>query len=234
LLKTAADPASGFQFHSRAVIDALKTLNSNGKLTPADKQLLVNRLTDHSPRTRELALYYFTLLGAPATPAVEERLTRIVRNDSSPASRELAIVNLRSSFGPTATVRETLREIMQRDPNHAVQCRAAIAFAQMHARMDAGAPQRREALHDLERFFRQYGDGCGRADGEWGWRPLGNALLDYGPAGVELFERLMRESTNRDLSDRAWRILYLKQGDKFFPLTAEADAAAHRKHPWRH
>jgi hypothetical protein len=42
----------------------------------------------------------------------------------------------------------------------------------------------------------------------------------------------MAEASNRQLSDRAWRILYLKQGDQFFPVTEAEDAAAHKLHPW--
>ena len=43
---------------------------------------------------------------------------------------------------------------------------------------------------------------------------------------------LLADGTNRELSDRAWRILHLKQGDQFFPVTEAEDAAVHKLHPW--
>ena len=89
-----------------------------------------------------------------------------------------------------------------------------------------------KALAEAVEFFRQYGDGCERTDRAWGWRLLGNSLLQFGPDGEAALKALMAEANNRELSDRAWRILYLKQGDQFFPVTEAEDAAAHKLHPW--
>ena len=233
LLERANDPESGFQFHSRAVVDALKGLNSAGKLTDQDKQKLVAQLGSPTVHSRELALYYFTLVGAPATPEVQNQLSRITREDPSPYARELAFVNLKSSFGATADVRKLLHERMSADRDAAVQSRAAVALAQAHSRLPPEDPQRREALDWLEEFLRGYGDGSQRADRDWGWRPLGNALLEFGPAGRERLERLLADPSNRTLSDLAWRVLYLRQGDQFFPVTEDEDRAAHARHPWQ-
>ena len=87
-------------------------------------------------------------------------------------------------------------------------------------------------LAEIVAFFRQYGDGCQRTDRDWGWRPVGNALLLFGKEGRIQLEALMRETDDRALSDRAWRILHLRQGDQFFPITEEQDATAHQLHPW--
>ncbi|MDA1052488.1 MAG: hypothetical protein O3C40_18685 [Planctomycetota bacterium] len=61
---------------------------------------------------------------------------------------------------------------------------------------------------------------------------MGNALLLFENHGTAVLETMMDETDNRELSDRAWRILHLRQGDGFFPSTEEQDAAAHRLHPW--
>ena len=122
---------------------------------------------------------------------------------------------------------------MQKDPAHAVQVRAATVFAAMHARLpakDAGRITRR--WREAVGFFRQYGDGCERTDRAWGWRLLGNSLLRFGQDGEAALKALLADGTNRELSDRAWRILHLKQGDQFFPVTEAEDAAAHKLHPW--
>ena len=226
---------STFQFHYRAVVEVLKKRTASTDLTAKDKQrdkdLLVARLTDAQPRIRELVLYYLRMIGAPATPQVRSRLIEIVREDSNPFARELAMVNLRSSFGAVPQVVEVCRQTMNNDPDHAVQARAAAALAHLFAKAEPG-PKRVEALNDLVTFFRQYGDSCGRVDGNWGWRTVGNAILLFGKSGKLALESIMKEPSDRRLADRAWRILHLRQGDQFFPISEEQDIAAHALHPW--
>ena len=137
LLVAAFDPKSTFQFNSRAVPQALKKWATTEPGGATLKKLLVPRLRDQSPRTRELTLYYFTLIGAPATPEVEQSLTEIALHDDGEYARELAMVNLSSSFGAITEVAQTIRTVMQKDPSHAVQVRAASLFASMHARLPA-------------------------------------------------------------------------------------------------
>jgi len=231
ILKAISRDNSTFQFHFRAVPEVLKKRAAAGHLSPADKTLLVTRLTDAQAHIRELVLYYFTLVGAPATSDVQLRLLKIVRDDTSSYARELAIINLRSSFGAVPQVTGALRERMTRDPDHAVQARAAVALATLYARAEPGR-ERKQALTDVVLFFRQYGDGCQRADREWGWRIVGNALLLFGHNGNAELNKIMVKADNRMLSEHAWRILHLRQGDGFFPMTEEQDIAAHKLHPW--
>ena len=176
-------------------------------------------------------LYYFTLVGAPATPSVRASLTEIIHDDPNPYARELAMITLRSSFGATQQVADVLRDAMSSNQDHAVQARAAVALATAFARAKPGAA-REKALAEVVSFLRKYGDGCQRTDCEWGWRAVGNALLLFEKNGQAELEALMRETDNRALSDRAWRILHLRQGDQFFRITEAQDAAAHRLHPW--
>lgn len=232
LLTHAFDPESTFQFNSRAVPQALKKWASTEPGAKALKKLLVPRLRDESPQTREMTLYYFSVIGAPATPEVERSLTEIALNDEGEYSRELALANLSSSFGAIPAVAQTFRTVMQQDKSHAVQLRAATLFASMHSRLPLHDPGRAKALAEAVDFFRQYGDGSKRSDRAWGWRVLGNSLLQFGPEGEAALKTLMADVNNRDLSDRAWRILHLKQGDQFFHITEAEDAAAHKLHPW--
>ena len=232
ILAQAAEPDSTYLFQYRAVPDALKKFIADETQAKIAKSLLVQQLTDEREHAREIALYDFTIIGAPATPEVEQRLTEIVLHDTSEYARELGLVNLRSSFGATATVTKIMRQVMQSDASHAVQVRAATAFAFMHSRLPVDAPERTAALQEAIDYFKQYGDGCERTDRDWGWRLLGNTLLEFGPAGDAALRVVMAETQDRQASDRAWKILYLKQGDRFFPITPEEDAAAHEQHPW--
>ena len=232
LLVAAFDPRSTFQFNTRAVPQALKRFAATEPGGATLKKLLLPRLRDKSPKTRELTLYYYTLIGAPATPEVELALTEIALHDDGEYARELAVVNLTSSFGAVTSVAQTIRTVMQKDPAHAVQVRAATVFAAMHAHLPAKDAGRNTALAEAVGFFRQYGDGCERTDRAWGWRLLGNSLLRFGQDGEAALKALLADGTNRELSDRAWRILHLKQGDQFFPVTEAEDAAVHKLHPW--
>ncbi|MEX1232169.1 MAG: HEAT repeat domain-containing protein [Planctomycetaceae bacterium] len=232
LLDAAFAPESTFQFHYRTVPEVLTALNAAGELTAKDKQLLVARLTDDESLTRELALYYFVRFGAPADAGVLAKLLQIARQDENPYAREMAMVNLQSSFGATVEVSQALREVMEHDTDHAVQVRAAVSYTAMHARLEDDDPARAEALALAIGFFKQYGDDGERTDRGWGWRILGNAILLFGPAGKSALEEVMSHVDDRALSERAWKILYLKQGDQFYHITPEEDAAAHEKHPW--
>lgn len=232
LLVAAFNPQSTFQFNTRAVPQALKRFAATEPGGTTLKKLLLPRLRDTSPKIRELTLYYYTLIGAPATPEVELALTEIALHDDGEYARELAVANLSSSFGAVTSVAQTIRTVMQTDPADAVQVRAATLFAAMHARLPKTDAGRNTALAEVVGFFRQYGDGCERTDRAWGWRLLGNSLLGFGQDGETALKALLADATNRELSDRAWRILYLKQGDQFFPVTEAEDAAVHKLHPW--
>ena len=232
LLTASLQNEGMFQLQYRAVADALRKFTAVEASSAAVKAALVRKLSSEQAATRELTLYYFSLIGAPSTLEVEQLLKEIVLRDENEAARELGLVNLRSSFGATKSVTQIIRAVMHEDRSHAVQVRAAASFATMMSRLPADDPARASALEELVAFFRQYGDGSQRTDRAWGWRLLGNGLLEFGPAGEAALKTLMAEGTNRDLSDRAWRILYLKQGDKFFPITEAEDVTAHQLHPW--
>jgi hypothetical protein len=86
------------------------------------------------------------------------------------------------------------------------------------------------AMRDVAEFFRLYGDGK-RRDADWGWREVGNALLLFGDEGKAVLERFMADRSSPRLADLAWRVLHLRQGDRFYPLTEKADRQAHAKRP---
>ena len=140
------------------------------------------------------------------------------------------MTNLRSSFGPTERVTAAIRAAMQ-DPDAAVPVRAAATLAE--ALSPAGLPKeaRAQALKDVADFFRRYGDGGKRPDVDWGWREVGNALLLFGDDGRAILEKMMAEKTNRRLAELAWRVLYLRQGDRFFRVTEKKDTEAHARRP---
>src|SRR5207245_14710 len=80
-------------------------------------------------------------------------------------------------------------------------------------RLGAAAPPQRhdQARGALARKFAAFGGASARPDGAWGWRVIGNALLDLGDDGRAELERVLGSGTPR-LAELAWRVLYLRQG----------------------
>ena len=80
--------------------------------------------------------------------------------------------------------------------------------------------------------MRGEGLSVGRGPRQQRWRVVGNELLRFEDSGKAALEKMMAETDNRALSDRAWRILHLRQGEGFIRITEEQDAAAHKLQPW--
>jgi hypothetical protein len=138
----------------------------------------------------------------------------------------LANDGLRSTFGPKADIRALLRAI-ENDRDDAVSVRAPAAAASLSRHPSVGPELRSRGLAETSAFFRRYGDGCNRSDKDWGWRVAGDALLAFGDEGRHVLSALMAQTQDRRLADLAWRVLYVQQGDKFYPVTEEQDRAAH-------
>lgn len=223
------DPVS-YQLRFHAVPEGLKKLQESGKLTAIDKEPIIARLADADPAVREAALFIFQRIGAPATPAVETALLKIVKNDPSAYAREMALVNLRSSFGPTAAVLAATHDAMT-DEDDAVQVRALAALVQMLSSKETDARVRGRALAEATAFFRRYGERCQRSDIDWGWRVAGEALRSFGPDGDKVLHAIMTDKADSRLAELAWRVVYIPQNDSYHPGSEAEDRAAHARHP---
>ncbi len=94
----------------------------------------------------------------------------------------------------------------------AVADRAATSLAAMIGRGDGDADALRpEVLAAARALFAQFGDGCARADVEWGYRPAGELLLALGDEGEAALREFMDQSTDRRLAELAWRTLYFRE-----------------------
>lgn len=225
----ARDPDS-YQLRFHAVPEALQKLQAAGRLQPSDKQPLLARLTDTNPILREAALFALLRIGAPATPEVEAALLAILAHDQSPHAREMAMDNLRSSFGATPSVLKATRQAL-RDPDEPLQVRAMTSLARMQSGTDVPGDVRQRALAETTEFFRQYGQGCQRSDKDWGWRIVGEALRSFGPEGEAALAAIIEDQSDLQLAELAWRVIYIPQGDRYQPSSLAEDQAAHAKHP---
>ena len=226
LLGAVARPESTFQFNLRAVPEAVKRLAGRGALGPDGLRRLLAHATAAEPKVREAALHALGALKLPPSADIDRQLARVARSDAEPYCRELALSLLARTNGSDAAFAAAVAALEDDDP--VVQLRAATALGRLGA---AAPPQRHDqARGALARKFAAFGGASARPDGAWGWRVIGNALLDLGDDGRAELERVLRSGTPR-LAELAWRVLYLRQGDKFYPVTEEQDRAAHALRP---
>jgi hypothetical protein len=219
---------STYQFNFVAVPAALKALQKQGRLTRSDKEILVAKVNDANSNVREAMLYALSIVGAPRESDGGSALIRIINEDNDPYARDLAIVNLRSTYGPTTQVVATLLAAVRRDGDAELQVRAARAIAEMYRSPSSIKSARSEMLKMLVELFHSYGSGSQRSDGAWGWREVGNAIVLFGDDGRRALEGLIKDPTDRRLALLAWQVIYDPQDDVYHPTTEQADAEAHR------
>ena len=84
----------------------------------------------------------------------------------------------------------------------------------------------------LKELYGRLGEDCKRVDAEWGYRPVGNALLAMGPEGEAVLKDLMTRTRDRRLADCAWKSLYIRQKpNSFSEVTEKEDEEVFRMRP---
>ena len=89
-------------------------------------------------------------------------------------------------------------------------------------------------LDALVRQFQKFGEASTRSDEDWGFRPVGNAILAFGAEGASRLQALLEQKHDRQLADLAWQVLYVRQAvSRYTPLgNAEKEAeAVYKKRP---
>lgn len=94
------------------------------------------------------------------------------------------------------------------------------------------APLRDRIAVALRDLYVQLGDGCRRVDAEWGYRPVGNALLKLGAPGEDILREFMAQTRDRRLAEQAWRSLCIRQDNgRFSEVTEAENEEAYRQRP---
>jgi HEAT repeat protein len=74
-------------------------------------------------------------------------------------------------------------------------------------------------LAALAAKFREFGDASKRSDLEWGFRPVGNAILAFGVEGGRRLQQMIDQKADRRLAELAWQVLNIRQGmENFCPV----------------
>ncbi len=141
-----------------------------------------------------------------------------------------AMANIRKTNGNMFPLIEQLT-------NHdtALAARAAVSLGVLGASSEPGLiSHRQDMLAALTEDFERFSTGCTRADADWGWRPVGNAIRAFGEAGEAVLRKLRDQRLDLKLAELAWRALDLHQQPNTFSEVDERqneEAVSHRPRP---
>lgn len=244
-----------FQFDQVAAAQALH------ELAPRDIEAIIARLDDPQVVVRRVAANVFQGLRTGEYPQAKDALLKMASGDADPWNRECACGALVRYRGDKQVI-AAMETAMRSDADQTVQSRAAVYLAWLvnsskaqpfnpsadealrQGRLDEPSPfemasaesaqgrEQRRVLGELVAFFRQYGDGCTRSDKDWGWRAVGNAILSFGQEGREALQAMIDKPTDKQLADRAWRVVWIPQKVMaYVPATPQEDAVAEAHRP---
>ena len=149
--------------------------------------------------------------------------------------RELAVGALANTMDPRV-IQTMIKCVNDRD--EVVQVRAACYLASLvsTSKSPTDSPSGKvqtQALGLLINLFKEYGDDTKRSDADWGWRPVGNAIVCFGDEGEKQLKDMIAKKSDRRLAELAWQVVYIRQEVmKYCPVTEEEDAEAHAHHPF--
>ena len=96
------------------------------------------------------------------------------------------------------------------------------------------SPAQQEGLDALSRKFGEFGDRSTRPDLDWGFRPVGNAILAFGLEGGKRLQAMIDQGKDHRLATLAWQVLNIRQGmENFGRISGEAEqnAEIYRSYP---
>ncbi len=136
------------------------------------------------------------------------------------------LVGLRTEF--TAAQRQQLVTdllgVMESQTRPGLQLHAVWGLGYLAQQMPAA--QSGAVRGKLAGLFREFGDGCHRTDAAFGWRVVGNALLQFGPPGVDLLEAMRQQRKDKWQAWLAYEVVHVPQRDQVMALVSEADAVS--------
>ncbi|MBN2456934.1 MAG: HEAT repeat domain-containing protein [Sedimentisphaerales bacterium] len=200
--------------------------------TPATtvRAQLADKMQNHSnPMVRETAAR--TLAVFMSDSDVAAAFVNVLVNDPCDNIRQYAAEGLGNIFNYPAGV-QALIDAVGLD-NVAVSERSVQALGKKVGFDPAAEAVRPQILNALSSLFEKLAEpGCLRSDVDWGYRPIGDALLAMGDDGRAVLESYYNQRKNPHLAQMAWLVLYMPQekGD-FTVMTEEEYDAVFEKRP---
>jgi len=90
--------------------------------------------------------------------------------------------------------------------------------------------QKTACLDTLKNSFLKYGDACSRDDAAYGWRIVGNAMMEYGQPGKNILEACRIQTQDKWLAWLAYEVMYsVQKNSNTFCLVDEKEAVENHK-----
>jgi hypothetical protein len=115
-----------------------------------------------------------------------------------------------------------LEALRHEDPVTADRAATSLGLIAAMDERETAAIRPRVAV-GLRQLYARLGDGCHRADADWGYRPVGNALLKLGPEGEKILQAFIDQRHDHRLSLQAWKSLYIRQDTFTFSEVTEKE-----------
>ena len=185
---------------------------------PRDEMVEAYRNSD-SVRVRQMAMRALIFMpDASLIPVWSEAL-----DDPDRFTRVAAVRGLGRLGNNSEASRQLLANVTHDDPVMANE--ACVALGE-------GLARSAEILAALEARYAQFGDGYDEVDHDWGYRPVGNALLAFGAEGEAVLQGFIDQTSDRQLAINAWKSLYIRQrAGSFSEVTEKEHAEAMRHRP---
>ena len=149
--------------------------------------------------------------------------------DSDRFVRVAAVRGLGRLFNNEDAISALIDMFSHEDPVMANE--AAARLGEAIERNDTAASMRRvEILETLRKRYVRFGDGYDAVDHDWGYRPVGNALLAFGAEGEAALQSLVDQSADRQLAVNAWKSLYIRQRPGQFSEVGEKENEEAMRH----
>jgi HEAT repeat protein len=189
------------------------------RLQPLPRAILAEAASHHpNPLVRSTAMRSLALMpDASVLPTFTAGL-----QDSDRFVRFASAEGLGRLSHSSQAAETLIAALKHEDPT--VSDRAATSLGMIVAtKSPEGAALRSQILAGLAELYGKLGDGCTRSDAEWGYRPVGNALLKLGPEGEQILQGFMDQQHDRQLALEAWKTLWIRQDAKTFSEVTEKE-----------
>ncbi len=152
-------------------------------------------------------------------------------DDPDRFTRVAAIRGIGALRNNAEATRQLLAAIKHEDPVMANE--ASTLLGDTIERNDAAARDlRAEILAALQQRYARFGDAYVEVDRDWGYRPVGNAILAFGAEGEAVLQAFVDQTNDRQLAIHAWKSLYIRQRPgSFSEVTEKENDEAMRNRP---
>jgi hypothetical protein len=178
-------------------------------------------------RVRQMAMRALVFMpDASLLPAWKKAI-----DDPDRFTRVAAIRGIGALRNNAEATRQLLAAVQHEDPVMANEA-SALLGDEIERNDTAARNLRAEILAGLQQRYARFGDAYVDVDREWGYRPVGNAILAFGAEGETVLQSFIDQTNDRQLAIHAWKSLYIRQQPgTFSEVTEKENHEAMRNRP---